>query len=100
MAERLTRSRLKKRRDWVPRYFFTISWLNGIKEDPHGIYLVNVAAARSYAERRIGELQNESRYDHPDLMMIVKDEFRQTILSLPFPPAILTVPCSVSSNMR
>jgi hypothetical protein len=70
----------------VPRYFFTISWLNGIEEDPHGIYLVNAAAAHSYAQRRIGELQNEDRYNHPELTMIVKDEFRQTILSLPFPP--------------
>jgi len=36
------------------------------------------------AERRIGELQNVIRYDHPGLMMIVKDEARQTVLSLPF----------------
>ena len=59
----------------VPRYFFTTRWLNEIKEDPHGMYLPNVAAALSYAERRMGELQNESTYD-PGLMMIVKDEFR------------------------
>jgi hypothetical protein len=70
----------------MPQYFFTISWLNGIKEDPRGIYFENVAAAQSYAERRIGELQNESRYDYPGIMMIVKDEFRQTVLSLPFSP--------------
>jgi hypothetical protein len=71
----------------VPRYFFTISWLNGIKEDlPQGIYLVNAAEALSYARCRIRELQNEGRYDHPGLTIIVKDEFRQTILSLPFPP--------------
>jgi hypothetical protein len=69
----------------VPRYFFTISWLSGIKEDPHGIYLVNAAAAISYAQRRIREL-NEGWYYHPGLTMIVKDEFRQTILFLPFPP--------------
>jgi hypothetical protein len=69
----------------LPRYFFTTSWVNGIKEDPHGIYLVNAAAALSYAQRRIRELQNEGRHDHPGLTMIVTDEFRQTILSLPFP---------------
>jgi hypothetical protein len=69
----------------VPRYSFTIRWLDRIKEhDPHVTDLPNVAAALSYAERRIGELQNESRYDHPGLMMIVKDEARQTVLSLPF----------------
>jgi hypothetical protein len=72
----------------MPRYFFTISWLNGIKEDhPYGIHFANVGAALSYAERRIGELHNESRYDHLGIMMIVKDEFRQTVLSLPFSPA-------------
>ena len=70
----------------MPRYFLTISWLNGITEDPHGIYLANAAAALSYAQRRIRELQNEGRYDHSGLTMIVKDEFRQTVLSLPFPP--------------
>jgi hypothetical protein len=71
----------------MPRYFFIISWLNGIKEDPNGTYLVNAAAAFSYAQRRIGELQqSKGRYNHPGLTMIVKDEFRQTILSLPFPP--------------
>jgi hypothetical protein len=70
----------------VPRYFFTISWLNGIKEDAHGIYLVNAEAALSYAQRRIEELQNEGRYNHAGLTMIVKDEFQQTILSLPFSP--------------
>jgi hypothetical protein len=69
----------------VPRYFFTTCRLNEIKEhDPHVADLPNVAAARSYAERRIGELQNVIRYDYPGLMMIVKDEARQTVLSLPF----------------
>jgi Domain of unknown function (DUF6894) len=63
----------------------TAGWLGRIKDDdPHVTDLPNVAAALSYAQRRIGELQNESRYDHPGLMMIVKDEARQTVLSLPF----------------
>lgn len=60
----------------MPRYFFTTRWLNEIKEDPHGMYLPNVAAALSYAERRMGELQNESTCD-PGPMMTVKDEFRE-----------------------
>jgi hypothetical protein len=59
----------------VPRYFFTTRRLNETKEDPHGLYLPNVTAALIYAERRMGELQNESTYD-PGLMVIVKDEFR------------------------
>ena len=69
----------------MPRYSFTIRWLDRIKEDdPHVTDLPNVAAALSYAERRIGELQNESRYDRPGIMMVVKDEARQTVLFLPF----------------
>ena len=71
----------------MPRYSFTIGWFGRIKDDdPHLTDLPNVAAALSYAERKIGELQNESRYDHPGLMMVVKDEARQTVLSLPFLP--------------
>ena len=69
----------------MPLYFFTTRRLNEIKEhDPHVADLLSVAAARSYAERRIGELQNLIRYDHPGPMMIVKDEARRIVLSLPF----------------
>jgi hypothetical protein len=69
----------------VPRYFFTTRRLTEIKEpDPHVADLPSVAAALSYAERRIGELQNLIRYDYPGPMMIVEDEARQIVLSLPF----------------
>jgi hypothetical protein len=46
-------------------------------------------AAPSYAEYTIRELRNKSGYTYnndPALMMIVKDEARQTVLSLPFFP--------------
>jgi uncharacterized protein DUF6894 len=72
----------------VPRFFFIVRGLNKIEQDdPHGVELPNVAAALLYAERRIEELHNARRYDHPGLMMIVEDEARQTVLSLPFLPA-------------
>jgi hypothetical protein len=48
--------------------------------------LPGVAAALSYAERKIRELRKERPYDDPALMMIVKDEARKTVLSLPFFP--------------
>jgi hypothetical protein len=48
--------------------------------------LPDFAAALSDAERKIRELRNESGYDDPTLMMIVKDEAGQTVLSLPFFP--------------
>jgi len=57
-----------------------------LEDDPHGTNLPNVAAALSYAERTIKELQVENGYDDPRLMMIVEDETRQIVLSLPFVP--------------
>jgi hypothetical protein len=72
----------------VPRYFFKIHASDGeLEDDPHGTNLPNVAAALSYAERTINELQSESKYDDPGLMMIVEDESRQIVLALPFVPA-------------
>jgi hypothetical protein len=72
----------------VPRYFFKIQASDGeIEDDPHGTNLPNVAAALFYAERTIKELQSESEFDDPGMMMIVEDESRRTVLSLPFIPA-------------
>jgi hypothetical protein len=48
--------------------------------------LADVAAALSNAERKIRDLRKENEYDDPSLMMIVKDEAGQTVLSLPFFP--------------
>ena len=42
--------------------------------------------ALSHAECTIRELRKESGYNDPALMMIVKDEARQTVLALPFFP--------------
>jgi hypothetical protein len=70
----------------MPRYFFTIRRPGRIKDDPHGTNLPNVSAALSHAERTILELRKESSYNDPALMMIVKDEARKMVLSLPFFP--------------
>jgi hypothetical protein len=53
-----------------------------VKDDPHGTNLPDVAAALSHAER----LRRESPYNDPALVMIVKDEARKMVLSLPFFP--------------
>jgi len=72
----------------VPRFFFTIQGPNNLfEDDPHGAVLPDTAAARSFAERTIKELRNESGFDDQLLMMIVKDDSNRTILSLPFLPA-------------
>ena len=55
-------------------------------DDPEGTYLPDVAAALSYADFTIRELRRKSGYNDLALMMFVKDEGRQTVLSLPFWP--------------
>ena len=68
----------------MPRYFFEIRGRDWVRDDPHGTNLPDVATALSHAERT--ELRKEGGYDDPALMMIVKDEARQTVLALPFFP--------------
>jgi hypothetical protein len=69
----------------VQRYFFTIHGRDRVEDDPDGTYLPDVAAALSYAEFTIRKLRKKRGYN--DLaLMIVTDEARQTVLSLPFFP--------------
>ena len=69
------------------RYFFTIHGQERVADDPEGTYLPDEAAALSYAEYTIRELRKKSGYkDDLSLMMFVKDEAQQTVLSLPFFP--------------
>ena len=73
----------------MPQYFFTIHREHRVEDDPDGTYLPDDTAAISYAEHTIRELRKKSGYtfnNDPALMMFVKDEARQTVLSLPFFP--------------
>ena len=70
----------------MPRYFFTIHGQDRVADDPEGTYLPDAAAALSYAEYTIRELRKKSDYNDLALMMLVKDQARQTVLSLPFFP--------------
>ncbi len=70
----------------MPRYFFAIRGRDWVRDDPHGTDLPDVATALSHAERTIRQLRKESGYNDPALMMVVKDEARQTVLALPFFP--------------
>ena len=71
----------------MPRYFFTIRGRDRVKDDPHGTNLPDIAAAFSTAEGKIRELRKESGYNNdPTLMVTVKDETGNTVLSLPFFP--------------
>ena len=72
----------------VSLYFFTIRDLDGrVRDDPRGTDLPNVAEALSYAEHKISDLRHELGYDNPRLIMIVEDEDRHSVWSLPFLPA-------------
>jgi hypothetical protein len=72
----------------VPRYFFARWWPDGRKQnDPDGTILPNEAAALSYAERIVESLRKESGYNNPGLMMFVRNERQQIVLSIPFLPA-------------
>ena len=70
----------------MPQYFFTIHRGDRVEDDPDSAYLPDVAAALSYAEHRIQELRKKSGYNDLALMMIVTDQSRRTVLSLPFWP--------------
>lgn len=69
----------------MQRFFFTIREPDRVVEDdPHSANLRDVAAALSYAERRVCELRKKSGRDDPRLMMIVQDHDRQPVLFVPF----------------
>ena len=70
----------------MPQYFFTIRGRARVEDDPTGTDLPDVAAALSRAEYTIRELRKKSVYNDLALMMFVKDQAGQTVLSLPFFP--------------
>ncbi len=70
----------------MPRYFFTIHRQDQVENDPDGAYLPDAEAALSYAEYTESCESGCAYNNDPALMMIVKDEARQTVLSLPFFP--------------
>ena len=71
----------------MPQYFFPIHRGDRIEADPAGTHLPDVTAALSYAECTIRALRKQSKYkDDLALMMIVRDQTGQMVLSLPFFP--------------
>jgi hypothetical protein len=71
----------------MPRYFFPVQRLGRlIKDDTCGLILPDAAAALSHAEHVIDALQNRDDPHRAELKMIVQNETRETILSLPFLP--------------
>jgi hypothetical protein len=72
----------------MPCYYFAIRWPDGRLENiPNDPRLPNDAAALSCAERTIESLRKKNEYNDPGLMMFVRNEKQQTVLSIPFLPA-------------
>ena len=67
----------------MPRYYFTIRWVDRLDDDQCGEFLSDDAAALNYACQMARELQT-ARSDSDPGLVIVKDEKRHTVLSIPF----------------
>ena len=76
----------------MPRYFFVLRGTVGKGDDAQGTILSNDvilpsdAAALANAERLIAQLQSENGYDDPAMTMIVQNEIRDTVWSIPLLP--------------
>ena len=68
----------------VQRYFFGVRWSDHEDDDPNGTLLSDNAAALNYADRLIRELKKGSRYNDPNLMVIVRNGTKRVVLSIPF----------------
>jgi hypothetical protein len=68
----------------MPRYYFNLEGGSHGDNDRSGTLLSNDSAARDYAERIVGELQDAGGYDGAGLTMVVKDTDGRTIFSIPF----------------
>lgn len=67
----------------MPKYYFTIRWVDHVDDDKFSESLSDDAAALNYACRMARELQ-AARGDSDPGLVIVKDEARRTVLSIPF----------------
>ncbi len=68
----------------MPRYYFNLEGDSHADNDRSGTLLSNDSAARDYAERIVGELQDAGGYGGASLTMVVKDAGGRTIFSIPF----------------
>jgi hypothetical protein len=71
----------------VPEYFFAIRRSDQEHLDEHATALNDDAAALDYACHMVRELRANRGYDDPRLVVTVKNEMSQIVLSIPFLPA-------------
>ena len=71
----------------MPEYFFAIRRSGQEHLDERATALNDIAAALDYACHLVRKLRANGRYDDPDLLVTVRNETRQIVLSIPFLPA-------------
>jgi Domain of unknown function (DUF6894) len=69
----------------MPRYYFTVHGPDGDQDDRDGLTLPNLQAAIAYAEDAILERRHDIDSCRATVMLVM-DERRRPILSLPFLP--------------
>ena len=71
----------------MARYFFKIRGAERVHDDEIAVPLDDVAAALDHACLMVRELRAGGGYDDPGLVISVRNELEQIVLSVPFLPA-------------
>lgn len=66
------------------QYFFTVRWSGQEETEEPGAALRDDAAALDHACRMARELRASGGYDDPGLVVEVRNEFHQRVLTVPF----------------
>jgi len=74
----------KIRAEIAKRYFFVIRWPDRDDDDEEGTLFLSRSAALAYGERIVRELKEAGGYDDDGLTLIVQNEMRKTIYTIPF----------------
>jgi hypothetical protein len=70
--------------DKVPAVFLWPAVVDHEDDDANGTLLSDDAAALNYADRLIRQLKDAGGYSDPNLMVIVRDQMKRVVLSIPF----------------
>ena len=70
----------------MPEYFFAVRRSDQEHLDERATALNDIAAALDYACQLVRELRANGGYDDPELLVTVRNEMRQIVLSIPFFP--------------
>jgi hypothetical protein len=70
----------------MPEYYFAVRRSDQEHMDEHATALNDNAAALDYACQMVRELRTNGGYDDPELLVTVRNEMRQIVLSIPFFP--------------